>query len=95
MNRNYKEIFRPLVDEINQLLGRPAQMFASSVEESPLVWNIGHIFIDKNSSGYLLEEIVGPTGATRSLAYRMSGRDMDIALRSIISGISLRNSSTE
>lgn len=74
---------------INNMKGLPIEMFASKIGESPLRYNVGHLYLDKNIGGYRLEQIAGDGGAVQGVSDRMSAGDMDIFLSGLIAGIRL------
>jgi len=67
-----------------RVLKRPETMFAE--DDS---WRMGHIMLDKDASGYMLEEVVGSAGSTNNLSTRMSASDMDTYLTGMLRGVGL------
>lgn len=56
---------------INHRLGFPISMFDSSND----CLSIGHIYVDKNSTGWQIEQIISRSGAAKALSNRMSCRE--------------------
>jgi len=76
--------------QINETLERPTQMFASKVGESTR-FNIGHLNVDKNATGYQLEEQLSEGGGTRGLTRRLNAAQMIFVLDGMILALSLKN----
>jgi hypothetical protein len=71
---------------INAALGRPAEMFSSKVGE-PTRFSVGHYNLDKNSTGWQLEEQMSESGGTIAHTGRLKTADMALFLRAFLQGI--------
>lgn len=85
-----KQALNNAVYQINETLDRPTQMFASKVGE-PTRFNIGHLNVDKNATGYQLEEQLSESGGTRGLTRRINAAQMIFALDGMILALSLKD----
>ena len=81
------------VAELNKVLGLPAKMFASGVLELPVRYNIGHIALDKNSTGYSLEENTSSQGGVFAMTARLTAKDMSVFIHGMMRGIWLQRDS--
>jgi hypothetical protein len=73
---------------LNEMLRRPVTQFASKPGE-PVVFNVGHIFLDHNVNGYSLEEQTSPNGGVNVLCRRLSSKEMCCMLAGMTKGIGL------
>jgi len=89
MNRITRDWLKSRVHTLNIML-----------ERSPTIWNsgasageqnVGHLMLDKDSTGYRLVEIVSPTGGECSWTKRLTAKEMNAAIDNIIVGIGLCN----
>jgi hypothetical protein len=78
------------ISSLNMLLDRPMKQFSSAVGE-PVCFSEGHIALAGDSNGYTLEEQTSPKGAVTVLCGPMSGKELMVAIESIIVGFRLRN----
>ena len=85
-----KQALNNAVYQINETLGCPTQMFASKVGE-PTRFNIGHLNIDKNATGYQLEEQLSEGGGTQSLTGRLNAAQMIFVLSGMILALSIKD----
>ena len=69
---------------LNMVLKRPEVMFAE--DDS---WNLGHIMLDKDATGFQLEEVAGSGGSVDHLSSRLSASEMDTFLAGMLRGIGL------
>jgi hypothetical protein len=53
--------------------------------------NVGHLMLDKDSTGYKLVEIMSPGGSEQSWSTRLDAKHMDQYIDGIVKGIALRN----
>ena len=88
--RTTAEQLRAEVRELNILLDRPLEMFASKIGE-PTRHSVGHLTLDKNSTGYQLEEQTSEHGGTRAWSMRLTPAKMAIMLQGIRYGRLLRD----
>lgn len=79
-----KQMIEHRIQVLNRRLGRPANMFADSVTSR---MNTGHIYLDKNSSGYQLEEISSESGSARALSSRLSKKEIFIFVDGMVMGV--------
>jgi hypothetical protein len=89
MTRITKEWLKSRVYTLNILLERPGVIYDAGASASDQ--NIGHLMLDKDSTGYRLVEIVSSNGAEANQSPRLSPKDMNLYLDGIINGISLHN----
>jgi hypothetical protein len=75
---------------LNEALGRPEQMFASKVGEHPIRFNEGHIALDKNLTGYQLEEQTGDAGGVVTLTARLTGAEISLFMQGMMRGARLQ-----
>jgi len=61
-------------------------MFSSKVGE-PTKFSVGHYNLDKNSTGWQLEEQMSESGGTTAHSGRLSTSDMALFLRAFLQGI--------
>jgi hypothetical protein len=87
MRRITKDWLNSRVKTINIMLGRPVTHFAP--DNGPM--NVGHLMLDKDSTGYKLVEIGSATGGERDYTRRLPAKEMDIALDGIVNGMALSN----
>jgi len=90
MQRVTKKSLETQTTQLNEMLCRPTEMFASKVGEHPLIWNTDHIALDHNSYGYQLEEYLGNGSGTNNLTTRLTAKEMDAILRGMMKGVSLQ-----
>jgi hypothetical protein len=69
---------------LNMLLKRPETMFAENDS-----WQLGHIMLDKDATGFQLEEVASHYGSTNHLSNRMSASEMDNYLTGMLRGVGL------
>lgn len=89
MRRITKDWLSSRVDSINMLLERPVARFNTDV--GLFIHNVGHLSLDKDSTGYKLVEIVSPGGGEQVWSARLDAKRMDQYIDGIINGIALRN----
>ena len=78
---------------LNEALGRPEQMFASKVGEYPTRFNQGHIALDKDQTGYRLEEQTSTRGGVQTLTIRMSGPEISLFMQGMMRGAGMQRNS--
>ena len=84
-----KKILGSQVRLLNQLTGRPVDMFQSKVGESTR-FSTNHIALDKDVTGYRLEEQMGKLGNVCTITGRMSAKEMNLYLCGMLKGIELK-----
>jgi len=90
MSRVTKKTLQSQLYTLNMVLERPMEQFASKIGE-PTRFNVGHICLLHDSSGYAVEEVVAENGAVHTLGSGMSANETYYLLRGMISGVALRN----
>jgi len=81
-----KSLLQAQAVELNRIMGRPVEMFASKVGEK-VRFNIGHITLDKNATGWQLEEQTGEGGSVYQLTARMSAKDISLFMNGMMRGV--------
>ena len=89
MRRITSDWLKSRVSSLNMLLERPLCIWNSGAAANEQ--NVGHLMLDKDSSGYKLVEIVSAGGAEQSWSPRMDAKHIDQYIDGIVKGISLRN----
>jgi len=89
MTRITKDRLVTRIGTLNMMLDRPITRFNEGASVSQQ--NVGHLNLNKDSTGYKLVELVSTTGGEASWSPRMNPKDMDLFIDGIINGISLRN----
>ena len=89
MTRITKEWLKARVQTLNIMLDRPVCIFNPGATASQQ--NIGHLSLDKNSTGYKLVEIVSGGGSESDWSPRLSPKDTDLFITGVVRGIALRN----
>lgn len=89
MRRITKDWLNSRVSSLNMLLERPMCIWnpGAAVGEQ----NVGHLRLDKDSTGYKLVEIVSPGGSEQPWSPRLDAKQLDQYIDGIVKGISLRN----
>jgi hypothetical protein len=77
------------VSSLNMILERPMCIWNSGAAGNEQ--NVGHIRLDKNSTGYKLVEITSPAGGECVWSPRLDAKHMDQYIDGIVKGIALRN----
>jgi len=89
--RASKKSLQYRIQTINMMLERPESLFLSEPGVSPIVHAVGHLYLDKNSDGYALEECTNAQGGSKMWGMRSTAKELDIFLMGITRGIGLRN----
>ena len=89
MRRITKDWLESRVDSLNMILERPVARFNTDV--GLFIQHVGHLSLDKDSTGYKLVEIVSPAGGEQVWSARLDAKQMDRYIDGIINGIALRN----
>jgi predicted ATPase len=93
MRISYKNL-SDQANTLNQVLGRPTEMFGSKIGEHPMIFNEGHFLVDSNGSGYQLEEQLASSG-TVNHTDRLTAKEMSIMLKGMIKGAYTMRRKTE
>lgn len=86
MTRITKEWLKARVLQLNETMGRPTTIYNPNATAGQQ--NIGHLLLDKDSTGYKLVEILA-TGGEASWRPRMTAYELDLFIDGIFKGIKL------
>jgi len=73
---------------LNQILRRPVLRWDPGAMSNQM--NVGHLYLDKNDCGYMICEIISPSGGEVEWSPRLGAGEMNTFISGIEKGISLK-----
>jgi hypothetical protein len=86
-----KKFLEARVWQLNDTLGQSNVVYGNDPQTGTMKWSIGSFILDKNNTGYQLEQVWGETGGTVNITARLSGQEMSLFITGLFCGIGLRN----